>query len=204
MAKTLEARREAERQKYVQLMDTDYGSTCHGQGAIKFLKDWRPHTVLDFGCGDNCLAQLLCGEGIAAMGLDWVNPAADILAPMWATTCGDGLFDCVTAFDSLEHLLPEDVPLVFDEMRRVSTPNGGFIFSIATRPSRILVKGQNLHPTVRPRVWWLDMIRAAGGHVPWPGDKGFIIGYWRPTPETRPPWTWDLDRKLLTGLPSKG
>jgi hypothetical protein len=39
---------------------------------------------------------------------------------------------------------------------------GRFMFSICTRPSRITVDGQNLHPTVKPIEWWCDRIWRVG------------------------------------------
>ena len=37
-------------------------------------------------------------------------------------------------------------------------PNAEFVFSISYGPSNILIKDQNLHPTVKPEEWWLRRI----------------------------------------------
>jgi SAM-dependent methyltransferase len=89
-----------------------------------------------------------------------------------------GIADVVTSFDALEHLLPEDVDPVLAEMRRVARPGGHFIFSICTRPSRITVDGQNLHPTVRPLDWWIERIARVGA-VETVGTSGrYLTGTW--------------------------
>ena len=87
------------------------------------------------------------------------------------------LADAVTSFDALEHLLTEDVAATLSEMRRVCRAGGRFIFSICTRPSRITVDGQNLHPTVKATEWWLERI-ARVGHVEASGSAagGYIAG----------------------------
>jgi SAM-dependent methyltransferase len=83
-------------------------------------------------------------------------------APMHRVPLAGGIADVVTSFDALEHLLPEDVDPVLGEMRRIGRPGGRFIFSICTRPSRITVDGQNLHPTPRPMEWWVERVGRVG------------------------------------------
>ena len=80
--------------------------------------------------------------------------------------------------EPLEHLLPEDVNSVLAEMRRLGRAGGHFVFSICTRPSRITVDGQNLHPTVRPLDWWIDRIARVGA-VESAGTSGrYLTGTW--------------------------
>jgi len=74
----------------------------------------------------------------------------------------DGVTDVVTSFDAMEHLLIQDVIPVLNEMQRVARPKAWFCFSISTRPSRITVQGENLHPTVRPKSWWIEQINRVG------------------------------------------
>lgn len=81
---------------------------------------------------------------------------------MHAVPLASSIADVVTSFDALEHLLPEDVDPVLAEMHRVARPGGRFIVSICTRPSRITVDGENLHPTVRPQSWWIGQIARVG------------------------------------------
>jgi SAM-dependent methyltransferase len=170
----LQDRREAERRKYVKLASPSsrYGATNHGRDAYTTVIAWQPRFVVDFGCGDNTFIRELRRRGIDGLGIDFANPRADVASPM------HGIADVVTSFDALEHLLPEDVGPVLAEMRRVGRPGGNFIFSICTRPSRITVDGENLHPTVRPQDWWIDRISRVG-RVESAGSRGrYITGTW--------------------------
>ena len=74
----------------------------------------------------------------------------------------DNSADFITAFDSLEHLIPEDVDLVLNEMARIAKPQADFCFSISYQPSNILVHGQNLHPTTQSDYWWRQKISTIG------------------------------------------
>lgn len=180
---TLERRREAERAKYLKLATSGagrYGGTNHGRHAYATVIEWQPRFVVDFGCGDNGFIRELRRRGIDGLGIDFANGEADVVAAMHCVPLASGIADVVTSFDALEHLLPEDVDPVLAEMRRVGASGGGgrFILSICTRPSRITVDGENLHPTVRPLDWWLDRISRVG-RVEAFGVRGrYITGNW--------------------------
>ena len=177
---TLKQRREAERAKYVKLANERprYGGTNHGRHAYATVIAWQPRFVVDLGCGDNAFIRELRRRGIDGLGVDFANESADIAAPMHRVPLASGIADVVTSFDAMEHLLPEDVDPVLAEMRRLGTSGGGgnFIFGISTRPSRITVDGQNLHPTVRPLDWWIDRIGRVGA-VQTSGGR-YITGQW--------------------------
>jgi SAM-dependent methyltransferase len=87
-----------------------------------------------------------------------------------------GIADVVTSFDALEHLLPEEVDEVLDEMRRIAVPGGRFIISICTRESKTKVNGEGLHPTVRPIKWWLDRVGLVGTVRQGLGAPRYIAG----------------------------
>lgn len=181
---TIEQRREAERRKYVKLAARSggggsYGATNHGRHAYTTVIAWQPRFVVDFGCGDNAFIRELRRRGIDGLGIDFANDGADVIAPMHCVPLAGGIADVVTSFDALEHLLPEDVDAVLAEMRRVGRSGGGrFAFSICSRPSRIMVDGQNLHPTVRSIDWWVERI-ARIGVVDSTGAAGrYLTGTW--------------------------
>lgn len=159
---TLTQRRDAERRKYLRLQPSGYGGTNHGGRAIATVLSWMPRFVVDFGCGRNDFIHELRRRGVDGLGIDFANDEADVTAAMHAVPLASGIADVVTSFDALEHLLPEDVEPALGEMRRVGRAGGRFIFSICTRPSRITVDGENLHPTVRPVDWWLERLARVG------------------------------------------
>jgi len=172
----LEARREHERRKYVALMPTGYGSTNHGRFAYRLVQGCKPRFVVDFGCGRNLFIQHLRRLGIDGLGIDFAFPEADIVAPMHRVPVSAGIADVVTSFDALEHLLPEEVDEVLEEMRRIAAPGGRFIFSICTRESKTKVNGEGLHPTVRPIKWWLDRVGRVGTVRQGLGAPRYIAG----------------------------
>jgi ubiquinone/menaquinone biosynthesis C-methylase UbiE len=85
----------------------------------------------------------------------------------------DKQYDMVSAFDMLEHLREDDVPIVLREFARVSRR---LVFSICYRPSRINVNGETLHPCVRPEAWWVERIAEAGGGARRIGI--YLVGDW--------------------------
>jgi len=174
---TLDQRRETERRKYLKLAAPgrcpgsraaigQYGSTNHGRHAYATVISWQPRFVVDFGCGNNAFIREMRRRGIDGLGIDFANDEADIIAPMHNVPLASDIADVVTSFDALEHLLPEDVEPTLSEMQRIASPRTSrgsrFVFSICTRPSRITVDGQNLHPTVQPIEWWLERIARVG------------------------------------------
>lgn len=172
----LEARREHERGKYASLLGTRYGSSNHGQHAYAIVQAFKPRFVVDFGCGRNLFIQHLRRLGIDGLGVDFAFPEADIVAPMHRVPVSAGIADVVTSFDALEHLLPEEVDEVLDEMRRIAVPSGRFVFSICTRESKTKVNDEGLHPTVRSRAWWLERIGRVGKVGQGRGAPKYITG----------------------------
>lgn len=178
----IDARREHERSKYVELAsrsNSSYGASNHGRDAIPIVKRWKSRLVVDFGCGRNDFITELRRHGIDGLGVDFAFPEADINKPMHETKLVEGVADVVTSFDALEHLLTADVVPVLNEMRRVARPGAWFCFSICTRPSRITVAGENLHPTVRPLAWWVDVIGRVGAVNDTRASGRYVTGRFR-------------------------
>jgi ubiquinone/menaquinone biosynthesis C-methylase UbiE len=178
---TLQIRREAERSKYERIYHggagpRQYGQSNHWRGAWPLLKD--AGSLLDVGTGHGHLIRELYRVGCRrAVGLDFVDPgwARDVSADGrsmgfvrgWAHDLPFGAceFDYVTAFDTLEHLLPEDVPKAITEMARVAYR--AVVASICYHPSKIKVNGRGLHPSVYPKDWWkATLCQCTGGTFP--------------------------------------
>ena len=90
----------------------------------------------------------------------------------------DNRWDFITAFDVLEHVLPEQVPFALKEMSRVSYR---FAFTISFREAGTIINGRNVHPTVWPPSAWTEAIEKADGSISSissPSD-GFFIGKWK-------------------------
>lgn len=156
-----------------------YGHSNHGARALPIVQTWQPESLIDVGCGYNefVIAARAALPGLAATGVDFACPGADLIADAAALPFKRKTFDALTAFDVLEHVAPEDVDTVLAEFARVSHR---FIFSISYVPSVNKWQGQTLHPTVREEAWWLERIRAAGGA---PAKHGhYITGHWAVRP----------------------
>jgi len=152
----------------------NYGRTNHGKGAIKIIKEWLPKSLIDVGCGHNEFVKEIRSLNISSIGLDFACSGADIIADAKNIPFENKKFDVLTAFDMLEHLLQEDVPIVLKEFERVSSR---FVFSICCKPSINKWKGHTLHPTVMPENWWIEQIIKAGGNKIEKYNQ-YILGYW--------------------------
>lgn len=184
---SLDKRRHHERDKYLALYGRKGGMNVttrdqHGQpqplpgyakqGMSKLHVAWLAQVLdrwklpiksaVDFGCGRNGWCVALRERGIEAVGVDFACPLADVEAPMHNTGLPGESADIVTAWDALEHCLPDDVPLVLTEMRRVSKPGALFLAHIPTGPSKVEVDSENLHATQRPIAWWCNRLWEAG------------------------------------------
>lgn len=97
--------------------------------------------ILDYGCGQRTLERTL---GFAIRNYDPCIPGLD--APPEPA-------DVVVCTDVLEHVEPECLDEVLDDLRRV-TRNIGF-FVIANRPAKkTLPDGRNAHLIQQPSSWW--------------------------------------------------
>ena len=155
----IEAKRENEQKKYAALTDPskNYGNGLFGEGALPAVADYAPESLVDLGCGQNLFTkrvrELL--PTTQTVGVDIAFPQADVNASMHDTGLPDSAFDIVTAFDSLEHVLPVDIGAVFTEMKRIAKPGGMFIVAVSYVASIRRSLGQPLHLSVHPESWWL-------------------------------------------------
>lgn len=98
--------------------------------------------ILDYGCGKQTLAEALphldiIGYDPAIPGLDRPPSPADI----------------VVCTDVLEHVEPEHIEAVLDDIKRLTKKIA--LVTVATRPAiKFLADGRNAHLTVQPFSWW--------------------------------------------------
>ena len=104
----------------------------------RFLPVTRP---LDVGCAFGFVVEAERELGLDAQGVDVSQYALDYAALgarghvrygnlLHRLPFGDGAFDCITAFETFEHLPPESVPAALAEVRRVTSR-----YVLATIPS---------------------------------------------------------------------
>jgi hypothetical protein len=113
-------------------------------GACK-LADSRE--ILDYGCGKRTLEKAL---GFPIQNYDPCIEGLDAApAPR----------DVVVCTDVLEHIEPECLDDVLDDLKRVTRRVG--VFVIATRPAaKNLPDGRNAHLIQQPESWWIERLAA--------------------------------------------
>lgn len=146
-------------EEYRKLQTRMHGDLNYGLASIefapyiaKFIKDNNVSRVLDYGCGKARLARELTKR----FKCDSVNIVSyDPAIPDRSTI--PAASELVTCIDVLEHIEPELISNVLDDLRRVTEKYG--IFTIATEPSkRFMPDGRNAHLIQEPFDWWRPLI----------------------------------------------
>jgi 2-polyprenyl-3-methyl-5-hydroxy-6-metoxy-1,4-benzoquinol methylase len=125
----------------------DYGFKGHtyAQRVVDMAASIGTQDILDYGCGSGSLQKCL---GFPIKQYDPCIPEHDV-TPEPA--------DFVVCTDVLEHIEPECLDEVLDDLKRV-TRNLGF-FAVDTRPARkILSDGRNAHLIQQPSAWWFPKL----------------------------------------------
>ena len=142
-----------------------YGIRNHGREAWPKLDKFAIQSVVDVGTGNGAFPRQALERGIKRVagvdfaclseghGISWFKASAHDLP------FKDSEYEWLTAFDTLEHLVPEELDDVLAEFRRVVSV--GWFFSISYEPSHIVL-GSNLHLIVRQKAWWKDKLSAFG------------------------------------------
>lgn len=125
------------------------GGGKHAPIVLKLIESVKTHSVLDYGCGRGYLGKALAEHGIPIWEYDPAIPGKDE-SPRAA--------DLVVCTDVLEHVEPDKIVYVLDDLRRVTRKVGYFV--IHTGPSsKLLADGRNAHVLQRDRAWWEGMLR---------------------------------------------
>lgn len=124
----------------------DYGTS--GQRWASVVADLADRVgaseILDYGCGKQTLAAALPGRRV--IGYD---PAIAALSALPEAA------DVVVCTDVLEHVEPEFIDDVLDDLCRVTRKAA--LITVATRPAvKTLADGRNAHLTVQPFGWWRE------------------------------------------------
>lgn len=67
-------------------------------------------------------------------------------------------FDVITLWDVFEHIAPDRIACLMDNIHRHLKPEGLLLATICLRHSPHPVTGVELHLTVKPREWWLQCL----------------------------------------------
>lgn len=121
------------------------------QHILDLIKDMKPETLLDFGCGKG--QQYYKWKHHEDMGI--MPTLYDPAVPEFETL-PDGPFDGIISTDVLEHIPEEQIP---ETINMITKRADKFVFlAIATSPAiAILPNGKNAHCTRKPISWWTEM-----------------------------------------------
>ena len=155
----------------------NYGHSNHGDGWLSTILNENPSSWLDVGCGYNELIKEIREKDIIkdSWGIDFSCPGADQSCDILDLPFPDKRWDYITAFDVLEHLLPEQVPHALYEMSRVSHR---FAFTISFREAYTVVNGVNVHTCVWSKNRWREEIERVGSVILKNIDE-FFLGEWK-------------------------
>ena len=131
----------------------DYGvaSTAFAPLVSRVVKQLGVRELLDYGAGKGRLGQALAGEHGEGLVVHHYDPAIE------AWSADPEPREMVACIDVLEHIEPECLDPVLDDLHRV-TRRVGF-FTIHTGPAaKVLSDGRNAHLIQQPSRWWLDRI----------------------------------------------
>ena len=106
-------------------------------------RDIGAHTILDYGCGKRTLEKEL---GYAICNYDPAIPGCD--SPPDPA-------DLVVCCDVLEHIEPECLDAVLDDLKRL-TKNTIMLLIDTQEAKKHLPDGRNTHAIVKPPEWWIQ------------------------------------------------
>lgn len=151
----------------------DYGtaSVSYAPVVAKLCNQYEIGELLDYGAGKGRLAQTIMDKRLVKhpMRFQHYDPAI----PGWDSDpepC-----QMVACIDVLEHIEPERLDNVLDDLQRL-TRDVGF-FTVTTAPAmKHLNDGRNAHLIVEPSEWWLPKIMARFDlHVFQKVQDGFFV-----------------------------
>lgn len=135
---------------------TGFGGKSKNLGRFpKFMKIWNVDSLLDYGCGKgHVLAQLK--EKYPKVIIEGYDPAIDRY-----NTVPQTQYDCVFSNDVLEHIEPQYIGQVLENIDSLSKK---YIWlRIDTKPARKkLPDGRNAHLILESPEWWMVQL---GKHV---------------------------------------
>lgn len=111
----------------------------------RIIEEWKPRTILDYGCGKGELEKVLGGlvrsyDPCIAQFSHEPKPA-----------------DCLVSIAVLEHVEPECVVAVLDHMAAL-TERFCYLMIACVPSMHNLPDGRNSHLTIMPPEWWLPQL----------------------------------------------
>lgn len=144
-----------EQQKHLHAT-TEYGvaSAQYAPQVARLIETHKVDTLLDYGAGSRLTLIKTIGENRLCQRKFQYIPYEPAVAE-YADTPEPA--EMVVCLDVLEHIEPECLDEVLDDLKRVTLRLG--FFSISCQPAKkILLDGRNAHLIQEPPQWWLPRI----------------------------------------------
>jgi hypothetical protein len=125
----------------------------HAVAVRALIREHEPKTILDYGCGENRLAQAL-----APIRVSGYDPGIPERASM-PKPC-----ELVVCTDVLEHVEPEKLDAVLDHLWCITGRVGYFVISLKAA-NALLPDGRNAHLSIHPAEWWVGRLMQIGWSV---------------------------------------
>ncbi len=126
--------------------DFGMGGSKHSDMVLKIFNAINGKSILDYGCGRGFLAKSL---DFPIWEYDPAIPGKDE-SPKPA--------DLVVCTDVLEHIEPEKLLVVLDDIKRCILHTGYLVIS-TRHAGKILSDGRNAHLIIQNSVWWLELLK---------------------------------------------
>ena len=120
------------------------GGGKHADTVLKMMESTKLRSVLDYGCGKGYLGKALAKHGLPIWEYDPAIPGKDE-SPRAA--------DLVVCTDVLEHIEPDRLPWVLDDLRRC-VRQVGFLVVHTGAAKKTLPDGRNTHLIQQGEAWW--------------------------------------------------
>ena len=114
---------------------------------VEMAEKLETKNILDYGCG----------KGLLGRGIPWQIAEYDPAIPGKETLPKPA--DLVCCIDVLEHIEPDKLRFVLDDLRRCILKVGFFTIS-TTASSKSLANGMNAHLIQKPKRWWKRQLEA--------------------------------------------
>lgn len=133
---------------------------CSGGGFVKSCHD-DGHLAVGLEGNDYSQKRCRCEWGTIPDFLFTCDITAKFEVFMEKKNCMEPLkFDVITAWEVLEHIMENDLPMVVDNISRHLESNGLWIVSIS--PNEEIIEGIRLHQTVKHKEWWIELFDSLG------------------------------------------
>lgn len=134
----------------------NYGDTGsrYVKKIVSHIEQYKPDSVLDFGCGKGKLATELSKLGLR---VDEYDPAIEGKEQIPLKQ-----YDMIITTDVLEHLYEDEIETVCKDFLSLS-PLTMFHAICCRRAGNLLPDGSNAHKTVKPIEWWDNKLKSYTG-----------------------------------------